>query len=121
MRITSLKSQGKVGLYLLLPLVCILTPTSWLEGRPSICLIRKLFGVSCPGCGMTRAISCVFHANFKKAFEYNKLVVIVFPLLCYLWLRAITPIVCGVLAGFAESITGGIAIGHHLVRGRSGV
>ena len=86
----ALKSQGKAGLMLLLPLVFIVVPTSWFEGRRSICLIRNVFGVKCPGCGMTRAISCVFHGNFKKAFEYNKLVVVVFPLLCYVWVRSLS-------------------------------
>ncbi len=90
MRGDALKSQGKAGLMLLLPLVFIVVPTSWFEGRRSICLIRNVFGVKCPGCGMTRAISCVFHGNFKKAFEYNKLVVVVLPLLCYVWVRSLS-------------------------------
>jgi len=84
----SLTSLGKVGLYLLLPLAFIVIPTSWFESRRPICLIRTLFGVPCLGCGMTRAISCLFHSDFKQAFQYNKLVVIVFPLLCYSWLHA---------------------------------
>ena len=73
---------------MLLPLALICVPTSWLESRPSICLIRQVTGRPCPGCGMTRAISCVFHANFIGAWRYNKLVVLVFPLLCYSWLQA---------------------------------
>src|SRR5438105_15007351 len=85
----SLQSLGKVGCYILLPLVFALIPTSWLESGPSLCLIRRVFGVKCPGCGMTRAISCVFHGNFKQALAYNKLVVIVLPLLGYTWLRAV--------------------------------
>jgi len=83
-------SLGKVGLYILLPLAFIVVPTSWIESRRSICLIRTLFGVSCPGCGMTRAISCIFHGHFKRAFQYNKLIVIVFPLLCHAWLQGVT-------------------------------
>jgi hypothetical protein len=75
---------------MLLPLAFVFIPTTWLESRRSVCLIRNLFGVKCPGCGMTRALSCVFHGDFKRAFHYNKLVVIVFPLLCYIWLRSVT-------------------------------
>src|SRR5438105_11482574 len=78
----------KGGFYMLLPLALICVPTSWLESRPSICLIRHVIGRPCPGCGMTRAISCVFHANFTRAWRYNKLVVLVFPLLCFSWFRA---------------------------------
>ena len=84
----SRKSLGKAEWYILLPLAFTLVPTSWFEARPSMCLIRKVSGVRCPGCGMVRAISCVFHADFKKAFQYNRLVVVVFPLLCYIWLKA---------------------------------
>jgi Protein of unknown function (DUF2752) len=90
MQSISLTSLGKVGLYILLPLAFIVVPLSWIESRRSICLIRSLFGVPCPGCGMTRAISCIFYGHFKRAFQYNKLIVIVFPLLCYKWLRGIT-------------------------------
>src|SRR2546425_7896079 len=39
---------------------------------------------------MARAISCVFHGDFESAFRCNKLVVILFPLLCYTWLRSAT-------------------------------
>ncbi|MGB8347482.1 MAG: DUF2752 domain-containing protein [Ktedonobacteraceae bacterium] len=80
---------GKSGIYILLPLALIATPTSWIERGPSLCLIRRVFGVRCPGCGMTRAFSCIVHGKFKQAFQYNKLVVIVFPLLCYLWAKSL--------------------------------
>jgi uncharacterized protein DUF2752 len=90
MKRETLTLPGKVGLYLLLPLAFLLVPTSWFESRHPVCLIRNVFGIRCPGCGMIRAISCVFHGNFKGAFHYNKLVVIVFPLLSYVWLRGFT-------------------------------
>ena len=80
----------KAAFLLLLPFLFIVVPTSWLETRRSFCLIRNVFGVRCPGCGMTRAISCVFHGNFIQALQYNKLVVLVLPLLCYVWLRSVT-------------------------------
>jgi hypothetical protein len=84
------KRLVKAAFLLLLPFLFIVVPTSWLETRRSFCLIRSVFGVRCPGCGMTRAISCVFHGNFKQALQYNKLVVLVLPLLCYVWLRSVT-------------------------------
>src|SRR5205085_2465538 len=80
----------KVGVYMLLPVVFILIPTYWLESRRPVCLIRNVFGVPCPGCGMIRAISYVCHGNFSKALYFNKLVVLVLPLLAYTWLRAVT-------------------------------
>ena len=87
MKGASLILLGKVGIYILLPLTLITIPTSWLERRRSVCLFRNLFGIRCPGCGMVKAISCILHGDLKRAFHYNKLVVIVFPLLCYTWLR----------------------------------
>jgi uncharacterized protein DUF2752 len=90
MKSESLKLLGKVGLYFLLPLALITIPTAWLEGRRSVCLIRNLFGIKCPGCGMIRAMSYIFHGDLKGAIHHNKLVVIVFPLLCYTWLRSVT-------------------------------
>jgi len=90
MKSESLKLLEKVGLYFLLPLALITIPTTWLEGRRSVCLIRNLFGIKCPGCGMIRAMSYIFHGDLKGAIHYNKLVVIVFPLLCYTWLRSVT-------------------------------
>ncbi len=89
MKSTLLTSLGKAGIYILLPLTLITMPTAWLEGRRSICLFRNLFGVRCPGCGMVKAISSIFQGDFKRAFHYNKLVVIVFPLLCYTWLQSV--------------------------------
>ena len=88
-RNTGIKPLRKVGIYLLLPLVFFLVPTSWFEGHRSLCLIYNIFGVRCPGCGMTRALSCAVHGRFKQAVQYNWLVVVVFPLLSYTWMRSL--------------------------------
>jgi hypothetical protein len=37
------------------------------------CPIRFVTGISCPGCGMTRAVLSVLHFNFKDAFYYHPL------------------------------------------------
>lgn len=39
-------------------------------------------------CGTVRAISSVLHGNLTLAFQHNKLIVIVFPLLCYICIKA---------------------------------
>lgn len=85
-----LRTLGKVGALLLLPLALFFVPTAWLErGRP-LCLIRAVTGKPCPGCGMTRATSRVFHGDLSGALRYNKLVVIVLPILGYEWLRTLS-------------------------------
>ncbi|CDN32337.1 hypothetical protein BN938_2265 [Mucinivorans hirudinis] len=36
---------------------------------------------------MTRAVVSVLKFNFADAWEYNKLIIFVFPVLLYLWAR----------------------------------
>lgn len=76
----------------LLPGVIALTPLSWVtpgqdEVEPfTFCLITNLTGYHCPGCGLTRAVFCVMHGKFSDAWAYNRLIVIVFPLIAGLWI-----------------------------------
>ena len=37
------------------------------------CPIRFFSGISCPGCGMTRAYLSAVHLNFSEAFSYHPL------------------------------------------------
>ena len=48
------------------------------------CIINLLFGVKCPGCGITHAAVALTHFDFAGAFEYNKLSVTVVPILLIL-------------------------------------
>lgn len=80
---------GKVGGYLLLPLLFWLIPTARIESGPTFCLIKRVFGVPCPGCGMTRALSCAVHGQPRRAIAYNNRVVIVLPLLIWAWARGL--------------------------------
>lgn len=87
MRRASLISWGRIGLLLLLPLALLAIPTAWFERSPTICVIRRVTGRPCPGCGMTRAVSSMMHGHFREGYRYNKRVVIVLPLLALVWLR----------------------------------
>lgn len=49
------------------------------------CLSRWLLGIECYACGLTRAVQHAIHLDFKVAYEFNKLVVIVLPLLIFVW------------------------------------
>lgn len=79
----------KVACYLLAPLVFWLIPTARIESGPSFCLIRRVFGVPCPGCGMTRALSCAAHGHPRRAIAYNSRVIVVLPLLIVAWARGL--------------------------------
>ena len=37
------------------------------------CPIKKILGISCPGCGLTRAYKSLMHGNIKQAFYYHPL------------------------------------------------
>jgi hypothetical protein len=87
--LSTLTAWGKVGCYLVLPLVFWLIPTARIESGPSLCLIRRIFGVPCPGCGMTRALSCAVHGHPQRAVAYNNRVIIVLPLLVWAWARGL--------------------------------
>ena len=48
------------------------------------CPFKSFTGLNCPGCGSQRAIHELMHLNFKKAFEYNALLVLSIPYLLLL-------------------------------------
>jgi Protein of unknown function (DUF2752) len=79
----------KLGALLLLPPGLFLLPLSYMESMPSVCLIKNITGYECPGCGMTHSVFNILHGNFIQAFYYNKLVIVIFPLLAYIWLKTI--------------------------------
>ncbi|MHC1698260.1 MAG: DUF2752 domain-containing protein [Geobacteraceae bacterium] len=76
-------------LYILVPIVLVTVPTSYFEAGQSLCLVKFLTGVECPGCGMTRALSSLAHGDVISAIHFNSLVVIIGPLFSYTLIRAL--------------------------------
>jgi len=72
-----------------LPLALAALPLSFFESAPSLCLVKNVLHLPCPGCGMTRALACVFHGRFLDAFHYNPMVGLVFPLLSLIWIKTV--------------------------------
>jgi hypothetical protein len=72
---------------LLIPVVLYFTPLEWLKNQHSICLFKYITGHECYGCGMTRAVFSAIHFQFADAIHYNKLFLIVLPLLIYIWAK----------------------------------
>lgn len=68
-----------------IPLVLIILPANFFDKGQSLCLSILLADTACPGCGITRAIQHMLHFDFVIAFNYNKLSVVIFPLLVFLW------------------------------------
>ncbi|HET9478154.1 MAG TPA: DUF2752 domain-containing protein [Pyrinomonadaceae bacterium] len=51
------------------------------------CPFRVLTGLTCPGCGATRALHEMLHGHFEAAFMLNPLLLLALPLLLYALLR----------------------------------
>jgi hypothetical protein len=66
-----------------------IVPFDWIKEQHSVCIYKLVTGHECIGCGMTRAVLSVIHLQFENAFKFNKLVIIVFPLLAYIWAKTI--------------------------------
>ena len=66
---------------LVIPVLLLLLPSSFFDSGESVCLSVSLFSKECYACGMTRAIQHLIHLDFVIAYQFNKLSIIVFPLL----------------------------------------
>jgi len=73
----------KFVIIIFLSIIFFYIPKDYLGDTYPICLFKILFGIDCIGCGTTRAVWSVLHFKFNDAIEYNKLIVITFPLLCF--------------------------------------
>ncbi len=49
------------------------------EERWLVCLIYRLSGFYCPGCGSGRACYSILHGRFYQAFRYNPLLCLLLP------------------------------------------
>ena len=78
----------KTGLILLIGSLYLVFVSVTGHGIP--CVINRMFGVKCPGCGMTRAAVCLSKGDFRSAFSFNALSLTVAPVLvAYLIFRQI--------------------------------
>jgi hypothetical protein len=51
------------------------------------CMFRLLTGLTCPGCGTTRALHQIVHGHLVTAFILNPLLLLALPFLVYAFLR----------------------------------
>jgi uncharacterized protein DUF2752 len=56
------------------------------EDGPIVCGSRLLWGVPCPGCGLTRAFCFMSHGEFEAALRFNALAPVAAAYLGALWL-----------------------------------
>ena len=81
--------RALVVLSVILITYIVVTPLSnWLiKGDIELCIFKRITGHECPGCGMTRAFSSVLKLNFAEAMTYNNRIIIVFPMVCIIFVQ----------------------------------
>jgi hypothetical protein len=64
--------------------------SGWMPG----CFFRKLTGLECPGCGMTRGTHALLNGRWMEAFRFNPIGMILLPIAmlglgveCFGWVR----------------------------------
>ena len=69
--------SGFVAPFLLLALFALLPSPGGagtsLLGLPRLCLVRNATRIPCPGCGMTRALVCSAHGQWRQAAAFHPL------------------------------------------------
>ncbi len=70
-------------------LFLFLLPAQALEQLPDLCLVRRISGQRCPGCGMAHAFHALVHGDWRSACNDNWRIVIVVPLLIGLYWREV--------------------------------
>lgn len=61
-----------------------------------LCPMRHLFGVPCPGCGLTRATESLFRGEVAAALAFHPMVPIVLPVVAWMLIR-VTLVSAGIL------------------------
>lgn len=56
-------------------------------GHPVPCLFHTITGLSCPGCGSTRAVLALLRLDIREAFCYNLLFPVTFFYLIFVYVR----------------------------------
>lgn len=79
----------RLACFAAIPVLLYCIPQERIMHGHSICLFRNFFGTECYGCGMTRALFSLLHFDFGAAWDYNRLVIVVAPLLLYIYLKEV--------------------------------
>src|SRR6185436_1093712 len=62
---------------------------------PVFCPTALLFGLPCPGCGITRAFGHATHGHFREAFEYHAIWPLLLAYFTFLWIVKVVESVRG--------------------------
>lgn len=74
-------------LLILIPIILLLLPGNYFDSGKSYCLSIILLHKTCMGCGITKAVQHSIHFEFETAWHYNKLVILILPILVFIYLK----------------------------------
>jgi hypothetical protein len=55
----------------------------WNFTVPELCMSRRLLGIACPGCGLTRSFISLAHGDVAAAWSYNPAGLVLFAMLAF--------------------------------------
>ena len=67
------------------PLVLWTLPADYFDEGESMCPSVRLFDTECPGCGSTRAVQHLHHAELGDALYFHSLAPLIYGVLVVLW------------------------------------
>ena len=70
-----------------IPIALALVPLDLVSSGPTLCLYKRFTGADCMGCGMTRSMVSLFHLELGAAYDFNRGIIGVAPLLIWLWAK----------------------------------
>jgi hypothetical protein len=73
----------------LTPIVLLFLPSNFFDTGKALCPSKRFLNIECLGCGLSRSVQHFIHFEFKKAWEFNKLIIFVFPFLLYSWIEGV--------------------------------
>lgn len=56
--------------------------------RMPLCAFHFVTDLSCPGCGVTRALAAFIHGDFQSSINYNPMGIVIALLLVVFWLQS---------------------------------
>ena len=70
-------------------LIVLISFLAFVAIMPVSCVFHTITGIYCPACGITRAFNELFSLHFQKAYEYNPRIIIVAPLMLFIWISTL--------------------------------
>ena len=49
------------------------------QAMPEMCASRRIFGLPCPGCGLTRSFVSISHGQLSRAWNFNPVSFLLYP------------------------------------------